>query len=419
MGRLTELVRRAAPQRASAIARALALRVLDRAVSRIGDIADAVRPALGAAREAIERAEPIDVVPRAPDRVPPTRTPEPTHAAPAARQPDPPAPAPPITPATPSIVPATQSELAWTLARHLSTQTTEHLAALLDTTPWTDTGHDAELLRKLRVASRRLRALVALFTPWLRPKVARRLRRDLKKIGRALGPLREWDVVGDAMHGRLLATTDAAQAVALEHVLVDIARRRDAARARARRALDRLDRERLREDIDQTIAAAIAPFIQHRVDPKREAWTLLAPCIEAAFADAPVPTDVADHEAVHAVRIEAKRLRYAYDLLDPALDDGRARKTLKLVQRRIGDARDRKLLADFVDQHRRALERDDRPRLAAGLAPIVETLRNEADAASVHVAPALARFDHAHIVATTQAALGMRPLAVVPDEALA
>ena len=222
-----------------------------------------------------------------------------------------------------------------------------------------------------------------------------------------------------ALQERLLATTDAAQAVALEHVLVDVARRRDAARREARRALDRLDRERLREDVDQTIAAAIAPFIQQRVDPKREAWTLLQPCIEAAFADAPVPTEVADREAVHAVRIEAKRLRYAYDLLEPAFDDGRARKTLKLVQRRIGDARDRQLLADFVDEHRRALERDDRPRLAAGLAPLCATLRAEADAAAVHIAPALTRFDHAHIVAATQTALGIRPLTVVPEEALA
>jgi CHAD domain-containing protein len=405
MGRLTDLVRRATaatPTRASAFARSLALRVIDRAVStgrRIGDLADAVRPALGAAppREPTAREAGIDVVLHG--DVIETNVPAPRPAE--VRRPTTSAP----------------TEVGWTLARHVSATSSAHAAALLDADPWTATGHDAEMLRTIRVASRRLRVLVALFEPSLRPKLARRLRRALRRVGRALGPVREWDVLGAALQARLLATADGAQAAAIEHVLVDVARHRDEARTEARRALDRLDGARLRRDLDQAIGAAIAPFVRLGVEPRSEAWSLLRARIEAAFEAAPIPTQLEDVAAVHAVRIQAKRLRYAYELLGPAFEDAGVRKQLKHVQRVIGDARDGQLVADFVQRHARALQQQGRPHLAAGLGPLLATLRAEADAARERLAPAIAHLDRARILAATQTALGTRPLAVVPDEA--
>jgi CHAD domain-containing protein len=315
-----------------------------------------------------------------------------------------PAPAPPL------------PDFGWTLARHLSTTTSAHAAALLDTDPWTETGHDAETLRKIRVASRRLRVMVALFEPWLRPKLARRLRRNLRRVGRVLGRLREWDACGEALQARLARTADGAQAAAIEHLLVDIARHRADARGRAREALEQLDRSGLRRDLDQAIAASVAPFIRRDAEPCGEVWTLLRPRIESAFASAPIPNDLADEVAVHRVRIEAKRLRYAYDLLEPALADARARRRLKAVQRVIGEARDRSQLAELVAEHCRMLHDRGHTRLAAGLAPLVDALRAEADAAHARIAAALTHFDRTKILAATQTALGTRPLALVPDE---
>jgi CHAD domain-containing protein len=398
MGRLTDLVRRATggtlgSSRASTIARELALRVIDRAVStgrRLGDFAEAVRPALGAAP-----------------------MPEP-------------APAPPAEPievsyARPSPQPTVVGELGWTIARHVSTTSSAHAALLVDADPWTDAGHDPETLRRIRVASRRLRVLVTLFEPSLRPKLARRLRRSLRRIGRALGPMRELDVLGAALHAHLQSAPDGTQAAAIEHVLVDTARRRAEARQAARAALDEIDRARLRRDLEQAIGSVVTPFVRLRVEPKGEAWTLLRPRIEAAFDAAPLsraegPPPLGDAEALHAVRIEAKRLRYAYDLLAPAFDDLRVRKELKHVQRVIGDARDRQQVADLVQRHCTALQQQGRPYLATGLAPLARRLLAEAELARAPIAPALATLDRARILAATRTGLGARPLAVVPDE---
>jgi hypothetical protein len=172
----------------------------------------------------------------------------------------------------------------------------------------------------------------------------------------------------------------------------------------------------MRADLEQAVATAIAPFIGLRAEPRTEVWGLLRPRIDAAFAAATIPNDLADEHAVHAVRIQAKRLRYAYDLLAPALVDPRARKGLKHVQRAIGDARDRGLAARFVERHQHALREQGHMRLAAGLAPLVESLRAEALDAQTKLAPAVADFDRARIVATTQAMLGVRPLEVVTGD---
>lgn len=411
MGRIADLVRRATPRGASTFARTLALRVIDRALTTgrtIGDLAEAIRPALGAGLGSSASPREIEVVPRS--------EPEPLRVEPMRAEPTRVEPRPAAIPAEPTRAePTPPDELGWTLARHVSTTTAAHASALLDADPWTDDGHDPEVLRRIRVASRRLRELVAVFEPALRPKLARRLRRRLRALGRALGPLREQDVLATSLQDRLATTRDPAQAVAIEHVLVDVERERDDARDRARRALAELDRTRLRADLEQAVAAAIAPFVGLRADPREEVWTLLQPRIEAAFAAAPLPADVADDDAVHAVRIHAKRLRYAYDLLAPAIADARPRKALRHVQRAIGNARDRGLVAMLVERHHDALREQGHTRLAAGLAPVVATLRSEADDARAEVASVLARFDRTSIVDSTRAALGVRALAVVAD----
>ena len=393
MGRVSNLLRRA----------------INRAVGagqRISDFAEAVRPALGAGRT----DTPIVVQPREAPTRPASPPPKPPVATPS----------PPPQPSPKKLerqrrAQRSGDDVRWELARHVSQTVTERSGILLDAAPWTEDGHDAETIRQIRVASRRLRAFVELFEPKLPPKLARRLRKRLRKVTRTLGPLRDWDVYNDALQTRLMGA-DGGQAAAIEHVLVDIGRQRDEAREAARAALDALDRDRLRRDLDRAVGTAIGPYVQMRVEAKTDAWTLLRPKVEALLAKVAEVDDLDDEEKVHDIRITAKRLRYAYDLLGPVFDDPRrAREPLKRVQRVIGDARERTLLVDFLEGHRGTLHGQGRPHLASGLMPLLATLATEAQEAQTRIPETMARLDE-RLPARTQAALGAQPVAVVPDK---
>jgi CHAD domain-containing protein len=304
----------------------------------------------------------------------------------------------------------------WEVARHLSQSVAERSRTLLEADPWTaDGGHEAETVRQMRVASRRLRTFVELFEPRLPPKLARRLRRTLRSVTRALGPLRDWDVYFDALQARLMGA-DGGQAAAIEHVLVDIARQRDEARRAARAALEDVDRARLHGDLDRAVGTVIGPYVQMSVEAKTDAWSLLRPRVEALVGRVAEVGDLCDRQKVHGVRIAAKRLRYAYELLGPAFDDPRrAREPLKRVQRVIGDARDRQLLVDFLECHRSALHGQGRPHLASGLMPLLATLATEALEADARIPEAMTHLDR-RLPARTRAALGALPVALVGEE---
>lgn len=54
---------------------------------------------------------------------------------------------------------------------------------------------DPEAIHQLRVATRRLRALIDVFSPWIKPRWRRALTEELRWIGRSMGPTRDADVL--------------------------------------------------------------------------------------------------------------------------------------------------------------------------------------------------------------------------------
>ena len=197
-----------------------------------------------------------------------------------------------------------RTPLAQSLSRRVEALT-GHLQAALD--------GDERAIHQARVATRRLREIVPIVTD-TRSGRGERLRRRLKRLTAALGPVRELDValglVNSRAGGKLSPAVLALQAhlterrrAAFEHLreacdpgrarrllsrLADLVRDRDLASRRGDGGLPSRERRRLSRGV---------------IDRARD--------LGIAVADAGAILIV---ERVHAVRIAAKRLRYALEL---------------------------------------------------------------------------------------------------------
>lgn len=271
----------------------------------------------------------------------------------------------------------TEVSVAWILARHLAT-TVERRARVLEEDPWVAGADRIQSVRQIRVASRRLRAFVELFGTDLPPKLARRTRRSLRAIGRALGPLRELDVHVQMLDMSRIRATTPARKVALEHVLEQVERRRDRAETRARKTLAELDRARVMTDLRELTDRVVGPLVRADLDVAAWARSRLGARLEQAFTRMPEtpPTAESGLEALHDLRIAAKRMRYAVELVLPALgeSDARRRKRLRRVQRALGEHRDLTLFHDLLHGVQAKLRARGREALAETLGEVADVI---------------------------------------------
>jgi CHAD domain-containing protein len=180
-----------------------------------------------------------------------------------------------------------------------------HLQAALD--------GDEHAIHQARVATRRLREIVPVVID-TRSRRGERLRRRLKRLTAALGPVRELDVALTLLNTRA-AGQPAPAAMALRAHLTE---RRRAAFEHLREACDPGRARRLLSRLADLVRDRdLASRRGHGGLPSRERRRLARGVIDRARD---LGTAVADAgailivERVHAVRIAAKRLRYALEL---------------------------------------------------------------------------------------------------------
>ncbi len=264
--------------------------------------------------------------------------------------------------------------------------------------PAARSGADIEAVHDMRVASRRLCAALAVGEAGAcGGRGAERVAKAARRVRRALGAPREWDVHAETL-GVLEATArDDLERAAIEHALEWVDARRAKKRKRMLKALDRIDvprlvgrakslARRLREDAGAGAGdgggdgngdgdgaggggSALAPT----------ALAILEPRAVAAFEARPDVEAGEPPEALHAFRIALKKLRYALELFEPAFREGHdvllAR--IKALQEILGRHRDRVVLADILGDRRARLEALGREALATGLSRAIDRLAAE------------------------------------------
>lgn len=203
---------------------------------------------------------------------------------------------------------------------------------------------DAEGMRRVRVASRRLRAALAVAVAAIEPADARGLMRRVRTLARRFGPARDLAVAGALVaEGIVDHPEDAAR---LEALCVELGRRErqaqdDRGSGQRRRDLRRLDR-RLRSVVRDIRASAAPPWaptlatvLMRRVREARRVFDRCGALYEP--------------DQLHRLRITLKKLRYALELAAEAGSVSPALATALVAHhRRLGAWHDRVVLEALV-----------------------------------------------------------------------
>ena len=232
---------------------------------------------------------------------------------------------------------------------------------------------DPEGLHEVRVASRRLRAVLDRVEPDLYPAYARQGRK-LKRLTRALGRTREMDVHISILEQLGRQVPGLANAAPMEHALEVIEEHR-------RKALKAMSRDLAGlslKGLPQLLEVPSLPDPFRAGELSRAVWDCLEPALDGAFPPASL-LDQEDPRALHLLRIRVKRLRYTLEVLGPAFahpPEGQL-KYLRALQTALGDHHDRATLEAQLEELQHGLALRCRPVLAQGILDILGQLGEE------------------------------------------
>jgi CHAD domain-containing protein len=168
--------------------------------------------------------------------------------------------------------------------------------------------HDAENVHQLRVGTRRGGAALAIFAECLPHKVFTSIRKHLRKLRRAAGAARDWDVFGAALAERE-ANAMVGQRPGLDFLIGYCTGQRVAAQQALEAAGDGspFDFERR---VAQSLGALRAPATPRTLGELAVCWVSdVVRQLQDAAAD-----NLEQYEHLHQVRIVGKRLRYGMEV---------------------------------------------------------------------------------------------------------
>jgi CHAD domain-containing protein len=248
----------------------------------------------------------------------------------------------------------------------------QRLETLIEAMPAVQSG-DTKSVHQARVATRRLRAALPVLRKSLDAHAIDRARQRVRRMTRALGPVRELDVSLDLLDefanhgvasGRVIAKVR--QALTSER----LARRRQMVAAITPGKVERLRRELTHVGSGPEVGGRPGA-VRDAVRRVERRATQLADAIDAAGS-------LYSAERLHAVRIAAKKLRYAMEI-ERELKRSRLTakiRQLKTMQDQLGRLHDLHILAEHVRAVQAQSAATDR-RVASDLDSLISVVEEE------------------------------------------
>lgn len=241
----------------------------------------------------------------------------------------------------------------------------KHLQALEQEIEGVRTGsEDIEFIHRMRVASRRLRSAFPLFEECLPHKHRKRWLKQIKDVTRALGEARDADVQIDRLNEFLQETNEKSYALGIQRLLLRLRQKR----SQVQPAVDQNMEELIRSGLLQEMDSRLHPLADQReyiylFTPAmyRHAFNAISTRLEEFLAYDSIVDQPEQKEALHAMRIKAKWLRYTLENLAPLYANGLKShlQVVRKVQEALGDIHDADVwivfLPDFLNQERQRM----------------------------------------------------------------
>jgi CHAD domain-containing protein len=248
----------------------------------------------------------------------------------------------------------------------------QRLATLIDAMPAAQAG-DVRSVHQARVASRRLREALPVLRASVHQHRLGRVRRQVRRMTRALGPVRELDVA--LTHVEELANREIVSARALAYVRQEIARERLERRRELLAAITPGKIDKLRDDLGHVATGPETPHPAEAIEQAEQQVTRRARNLADAVQRA---SGLYLPDRLHRVRVAAKKLRYAMEV-DRELRRSRSTARigqLKRLQDVLGLMHDFEMLIDHTRRVQALIAAQDRA-LATELDAVVRTLEEE------------------------------------------
>jgi CHAD domain-containing protein len=211
-------------------------------------------------------------------------------------------------------------------------------------------GTDADAVHDMRVASRRTREAMTLLEQYYGPKAYARHNDRIRAVTKALGRVRDADVFAEEFASLAARAKDPEERVALAWLVGLAGGRRPSLVRRMRKRLAELDMGRCGGRFER-FAADVREVPGAREPIGGCATDAISSRVTAVYEHLPAALDPANALALHAMRIDAKRLRYAVETFAPAFDPERLDAlypVLKGLQDELGELHDRDVFTDAV-----------------------------------------------------------------------
>jgi CHAD domain-containing protein len=224
-------------------------------------------------------------------------------------------------------------------------------------------GEDIEAVHDMRVGSRRLVAALRVFEACYPDVVFRRLFREARRVTRALGGVRDLDVLIDH-YRKLCEQAEPEEQPAIAYFIAIRQRERRAARQPMLASLDELVRteyaERLKaylREEAESYSVGLVGSATHCEDAFRSAApAALETRLDELLSFEPYVAQADAVEPLHEMRIAAKWLRYTMELFAPAYADALKPwiNSVKKLQELLGDLHDSDVRLDLLERMRAA-----------------------------------------------------------------
>lgn len=253
------------------------------------------------------------------------------------------------------------------LAEHIRAGLDARLRALIAHDPGTRRGEDPEELHQMRVSVRRMRAMLLSGRPLLDQDWSEPLRAELGWLGKALGPVRDLDVLLERLREES-ADLPSDERAAADRLISGLEAEHGLARVAMLTALDSDRYLALLRRVADALRCGL-PTPESDMDAERELRRLVVGQFRKLRKSVAQLPEVPADDELHALRIRGKRVRYTAELAQPAFG--------KPMQQLIKAARQ---FQDVLGEHQDACVAEERVRA------LLSNLGEDVDAAVAFVA---------------------------------